>query len=94
MNGNEYNATTQNGFVFPVGYHSFNKDKDMNYQLNRWHSLGHWTTEETKRAGSEDHMIPLREYQKNIDGLDTDVGERGGSLSMASGSWWPWPGYC
>jgi len=42
-------------FEFPVGYHDFNKNRDMNYQLNRWFSMGYWTKEETSRAGANIH---------------------------------------
>jgi pimeloyl-ACP methyl ester carboxylesterase len=27
-------------FSYPVGYHDFHKNKSMNFQLNRWHSIG------------------------------------------------------
>ena len=36
---------------FPVGYYPFNKDTHMNFQLNRWHSLGYWTKEDAQQAG-------------------------------------------
>lgn len=38
-------------FDFPVGYHSFTEDRDMNYQLNRWHSMGYWSAEDTRQTG-------------------------------------------
>jgi hypothetical protein len=28
-------------FSFPVGYHPFHTVKIINFQLNRWHSLGY-----------------------------------------------------
>lgn len=34
-------------FNFPVGYHDFNKEKIMNFQLNRWYSLGYTNFKET-----------------------------------------------
>lgn len=46
------NDTTRQSFTFPVGYHAFNKDKHMNFQLNRWHSLGYWTKDDAQRAGA------------------------------------------
>lgn len=43
--------TDQNSPGFPVGYHRFNRDKHMNFQLNRWYSLGFWTKGEAQQAG-------------------------------------------
>ncbi len=34
-------------FDFPVGYHDFHKEKIMNFQLNRWYSLGYTDLNET-----------------------------------------------
>ena len=28
-------------FIFPIGYHKFNKNQLFNFQLNRWYSLGY-----------------------------------------------------
>lgn len=36
----------------PVGYFNFHKDKFMNYQLNRWYSLGYTRKEDIERAGA------------------------------------------
>lgn len=36
----------------PVGYHLFNKNKFLNYQLNRWYSLGFAKQEEIEQMGS------------------------------------------
>ncbi|MGD9144852.1 MAG: alpha/beta fold hydrolase [Anaerolineae bacterium] len=43
---------SQSTFSFPVGYHPFHKDRHMNFQINRWYSLGYWTKEEAQRAGA------------------------------------------
>jgi pimeloyl-ACP methyl ester carboxylesterase len=40
-------------FDFPVGYHDFNKVKIVNFQLNRWYSLGYVRFEEVKWAGKQ-----------------------------------------
>lgn len=37
----------------PVGYHTFNKDRFLNYQLNRWYSLGYARLEDIQRAGKQ-----------------------------------------
>lgn len=37
-------------FNFPIGYHHFHKEKIMNFQLNRWYSLGYTDFEETKEV--------------------------------------------
>jgi len=34
-------------FEFPVGYHEFHKVKIINFQLNRWYSLGYSSMEDT-----------------------------------------------
>ncbi|MFA5268834.1 MAG: alpha/beta fold hydrolase [Methanoregula sp.] len=38
-------------FDFPVGYHTFNPVKIINFQLNRWYSLGYARFEDVKSAG-------------------------------------------
>ena len=42
-----------NAQSFPVGYHSFHREKVINFQLNRWHSLGLLPFGEVKSAGEE-----------------------------------------
>ena len=37
---------------FPVGYHTFHNNKDINFQLNRFYSYGHWTKAETEEIGN------------------------------------------
>ena len=36
----------------PKGYHQFHKNKFLNYQLNRWHSLGYSRQEDIEYVGS------------------------------------------
>ncbi|HSA38985.1 MAG TPA: hypothetical protein P5013_08890, partial [Methanoregula sp.] len=38
---------------FPVGYHDFNNVKIINFQLNRWYSLGYARLEDVKWAGGQ-----------------------------------------
>jgi pimeloyl-ACP methyl ester carboxylesterase len=38
-------------FTFPVGYHDLHKTKIIDYQLNRWHSLGYVRLEDMRLAG-------------------------------------------
>lgn len=45
-------------FAFPVGYYDLHKTKIIDYQLNRWHSLGYVRLEDMRLAG------------QNIRGLD------------------------
>ncbi len=40
-------------FDFPVGYHALHKVKIINFQLNRWYSLGYARLEDVKWAGSQ-----------------------------------------
>ncbi len=39
-------------FTFPVGYHDFHRIKIINYQLNRWYSLGYSRMEDLKAAAA------------------------------------------
>jgi pimeloyl-ACP methyl ester carboxylesterase len=39
-------------FSFPVGYHEFHKNKDINFQLNRFYSFGYWTKVDAEEAGN------------------------------------------
>jgi len=39
--------------TFPVGYHNFHEDKHINYQLNRWYSLGYFEFEKTSEIGQQ-----------------------------------------
>ena len=38
-------------FSFPVGYHTFHKNKDINFQLNRFYSFSYWTQADAEEAG-------------------------------------------
>jgi len=40
-------------FDFPVGYHALHKVKIINFQLNRWYSLGYARLEDMEWAGSQ-----------------------------------------
>lgn len=40
-------------FDFPVGYHTFHTIKIMNFQLNRWYSLGYARLEDMQEAGRQ-----------------------------------------
>lgn len=40
-------------FDFPVGYHTFNPVKIINFQLNRWYSLGYARIEDVRSAGEQ-----------------------------------------
>jgi pimeloyl-ACP methyl ester carboxylesterase len=42
-------------FVFPVGYHALHPVKIINYQLNRWHSLGYVPLGTVKDAAEKIH---------------------------------------
>ncbi len=39
-------------FEFPVGYHQLHKTKIIDYQLNRWHSMGYERLEDMRQAGA------------------------------------------
>ncbi|MFC1945920.1 alpha/beta hydrolase family protein [Chloroflexota bacterium] len=40
-------------FAFPVGYHEFNQDQGLNFQLNRWYSTGYARFEDMEEAGQK-----------------------------------------
>ena len=42
-----------NDLHFPVGYHDFHDDKHINFQLNRWHSLGYFELDKTRQVGQQ-----------------------------------------
>jgi len=50
-----------NEFTFPVGYHDFHDDKHINFQLNRWYSLGYFDLEKTRQVGQE--VINLSDWK-------------------------------
>ena len=47
----EMSKAGQLKYELPVGYCRFNKDKSINFQINRWHSFGYWTKAEAENAG-------------------------------------------
>ncbi len=40
-------------YKLPVGYHEFNKHKGLNFQLNRYYSMGNATFEDMEKAGQK-----------------------------------------
>ena len=44
--------SVQEKILFPVGYHTFHKNKDINFQLNRFYSFGVWTKSDAEEAGN------------------------------------------
>jgi len=46
------NTSELEGFFFPVGYHNFHKNRDINFQLNRFYSFGLWTKADAEEAGN------------------------------------------
>lgn len=46
-----YPSPTRESLSFPVGYHTFHKNKDINFQLNRFYSFGYWTKSDAEEAG-------------------------------------------
>jgi len=54
---NKHNLLDQETHSFPVGYHTFHKNKDINFQLNRFYSFGYWTRADAEEAGNSIHEI-------------------------------------
>jgi pimeloyl-ACP methyl ester carboxylesterase len=46
------NLNNERNFSFPVGYHTFHKNKDINFQLNRFYSFGYWRKTDAEEAGN------------------------------------------
>jgi len=51
-------------YAFPVGYHEFNGNKALNFQLNRWYSLGYARFEDMKEAGR--NINSLEEWKREM----------------------------
>ncbi len=75
--------TVRPGFTFPVGYHSFNRDRNMNFQLNRWHSLGYWTKAEARQAGGR--VRELSDWKPELIGLAERAAAENRGLAAAFG---------
>jgi len=52
---------------FPVGYHTFHKNKDINFQLNRFYAYGNWTKAETEQVG--DAVQKLDNWTETLTGI-------------------------
>lgn len=48
-------------FTFPVGYHTLHRTKIIDYQLNRWHSLGYARLEDMRDAAA--HIPTLDQWK-------------------------------
>jgi pimeloyl-ACP methyl ester carboxylesterase len=66
---------------FPVGYHPFHKDRHMNYQLNRWHSLGYWTKSDAEQAG--ERIQEIGDWKRVLVGLAEQMEAEGRDLAAA-----------
>jgi hypothetical protein len=75
--------TTHTSFTFPAGYYPFNKDKHMNFQLNRWYSLGYWTKAETQQVGAG--IRELSDWKQELVGLAERVSAEDRRLAAAFG---------
>jgi pimeloyl-ACP methyl ester carboxylesterase len=51
-------------FTFPVGYHELHKTKIIDYQLNRWHSLGYARLEDMRDAAA--HIRTLDDWKAEM----------------------------
>jgi len=55
--------SVQEEFIFPIGYHTFNKNENINFQLNRLHTFGFWTQTDVAAAGQ---MIKTNEDWQSV----------------------------
>ena len=51
-------------FTFPVGYHSFHRDKVFNFQLNRWYSMGYARFEDMQEVGLK--IVTFSDWKKEM----------------------------
>jgi pimeloyl-ACP methyl ester carboxylesterase len=51
-------------YTFPVGYHDFHKNKNINFQLNRWHSLGFARPEDMREAG--ERIATIEDFKEEM----------------------------
>lgn len=58
------NMRTQNDFSFPVGYQSFHKNKQLNFRINQFYSLGYWTKMDAQQVG--DSIQDVGECQRDL----------------------------
>jgi pimeloyl-ACP methyl ester carboxylesterase len=65
----------------PIGYKTFHKNKFLNYQLNRWYSLGYANQEDIKRIGAK--IESFNEYINEFR-LASDVARIEGRLKNAA----------
>lgn len=65
----------------PIGYHKFHKNKFLNYQLNRWYSLGYSRLEDIMLIGSR-----IRSFDDYINEFRTasDIAKNEGRLKNAA----------
>ncbi len=66
---------------FPVGYHQFHKNKDINFQLNRFYSFGNWTKAETEAIGNA--VQDLENWAPTLIGFAEQYLEEGRPLAAA-----------
>ncbi|MCB0630156.1 MAG: alpha/beta fold hydrolase [Saprospiraceae bacterium] len=65
----------------PVGYHRFHKNKFLNYQLNRWYSLGYSRKEDIEMIGKNIHSF--EDYVRQFEAA-SDLAEKEGRLKNAA----------
>lgn len=68
-------------FSFPVGYHTFHNVKIINFQLNRWYSLGYARLEDVKFAGRQ--IRTLDDWKRVMTGLAENAVSEGWWINAA-----------
>ncbi|KUO72668.1 MAG: hypothetical protein APF77_00570 [Clostridia bacterium BRH_c25] len=67
---------------FPVGFHSFHKNRLLNFQLNRWYSAGCLNYDELMAATKDIH--DFNDWKEVFKGLAQDAMEKGNWVSCAT----------
>jgi hypothetical protein len=70
-----------NELTFPVGYHDFHDDTQINFQLNRWYSLGYFEFEKTREIGQQ--VISLSDWKEVLESFGEQATRDGKFLEAA-----------
>ncbi|MFX0092257.1 MAG: hypothetical protein ACFFBD_10890 [Candidatus Hodarchaeota archaeon] len=54
--------------VFPIGYHNFHENQNINFELNRWHSLGYAQFEDFNEVTPK--IKNYEDWKREMVGLD------------------------
>ncbi len=77
------NLTTKKDFTFPVGYHSFHKNRQLNFRIYHLYSLGYWTKTDAQWIGAS--IREVGECQRDLVAFAEQKDSEGQMLTAAFG---------